>query len=150
MTTHHGTVAGRGARPARPLLSVLAVLAWCVPVMAALSSPEPVRVDAVVAWTGLVGLAFLVGVAFSGSLPRFLRRDEAVPRTRADRRADTATAMVLLAVSMSLTAQDSWGHWYALLQVCAALAAGLELAVATGGPADLGRLGYHWHPEMSD
>ena len=150
MTTHHSTAVGRGPRSAPLFLGVVAVVAWSVPVMVTLPSEKPVRVDAVVAWMGLVGLAFLVGVAFSGSLPRCLRRDRTIPRTRADRRADMATAMVLVAVSVSLTAQDSWGHWYALLQVGAALGGGLKLAAATGDPADLHRLGHHWHPELSD
>ena len=104
---------------------------------------DPVRV-------GLVGAAFLVGVSFSGSLPPRLRRgDRTAPRTRGDRRSDVVVAMFLLAVSVSLAVQDSWGHWYSLFQVGAALAAGLKLAAATG-PSDLGRPGYRWHPEMSE
>jgi hypothetical protein len=150
MASHHSRVAERGTRRAPLLLGVGVVLAWSVPVMVTLSAEQPVRVDAVVAWLGLVGFAFLVGLSLWGSLPRGLGRDRTRPRTRGDRHADMVTAMFLLAVSVSLTAQGSWGHWYALLQVGAALAAGFKLAAATGGPADLGRLGYHWHPEMSD
>jgi hypothetical protein len=118
--------------------------------MVALSSAQPVRVDTVVAWVGLVGAAFLVGVAFSDSVPALLRRgDRTAPRTRGDRRSDMVVALFLLALSVSLAAQPSWGHWYSLLQAGAALGAGFKLAAATG-PTDLGRVGYRWHPEMSE
>jgi len=148
MTSHDITVADRGQRRAAFIIGVGACLAWSVPVMVALSGPQPVRVDAVVAWVGLIGVGFLVGVSFSGSLPSRLRRGDATaPRPRAARRSDTVVAMFLLAASVSLTAQDAWGHWYSLFQVGAAIAAGLELAAATG-PTDLGRRGSHWHPEM--
>jgi hypothetical protein len=118
--------------------------------MVALSSARPVTMDAVVAWVGLVGVAFVMGVAFSDSLPALLRRrDRTATRTREDRRSDMLVALFLLALSVSLAAQDSWGHWYSLLQAGAALAAGVKLAAATG-PTDLGRMGYRWHPEMSE
>ena len=118
--------------------------------MATLSYGQSVVVDAVVAWVGLVGAAYLVGVAFPGSLPQGLRRGDATaPRTRGERRSDMVVALFLLAVSVSLAAQDSWGHWYSLLQAGAALAAGFKLAAATG-PTDLGRADHRWHPEMSE
>ena len=150
MTSHDITVADPGRHRAAFLVGVGACLAWSVPVMVALSDQQPVRVDAVIAWVGLVGVGFLVGVSFSGSLPSRLRRgDPTAPRTRVDRRSDTVVAMFLLAASVSLTAQDAWGHWYSLFQIGAAMVAGLMLAAATG-PTDLGRRGSHWHPEMSE
>lgn len=118
--------------------------------MVSLSDTQAVLVDALVAWLGLVGTAFLVGVAFPGSLPSVLRRGNGTAtRTRGDRHSDMVVALFLLALSVSLAAQDSWGHWYSLLQAGAALAAGFKLAAATG-PSDLGRETYRWHPEMSE
>jgi hypothetical protein len=151
MASRQGRAADRRAHQAAFLLGAGALLAWSVPVMVALSQSQPVRVDAVIAWLGLIGAAFLVGVAFPGSLPSPLRRENgaAAQRTRGDRRSDMVVALFLLALSVSLAAQDSWGHWYSLLQAGAALAAGFKLAAATG-PTDLGRDTYGWHPEMSE
>jgi hypothetical protein len=150
MTSRHSRGSDRRTHRATFLVGVGAVVAWSVPVMDALSYGQPVKVDAVVAWLGLVGAAVLVGVAFPGSLPRRLRRGDATaPRTQGERRSDMAVALFLLAVSVPLAVQDSWSHWYSLLQAGAALAAGFKLAAATG-PTDLGRAGYRWHPEMSE
>ena len=150
MASQRSRVPAPPAHRATLLIGAGAALAWSGPVMVTLSQDQPVMVDAAVAWVGLIGVAFLVGVAFSGSLPAALRRgDPAAPRTRSDRHSDMVVALFLLAVSVSLAAQDSWGHWYSLLQVGAALAAGFKLAAATG-PTDLNRMGHRWHPEMSE
>src|SRR5262245_58820643 len=150
MASQRSRVPTRRAHRTTVLVGAGAACAWSVPVMVALSQDQPVMVDTAVAWLGLIGVAFLVGAAFSGSLPAALRRgDPTAPRTRSDRHSDMVVALFLLAVSVSLAAQDSWGHWYSLLQVGAALAAGFKLAAATG-PTDLNRKGHHWHPEMSE
>ncbi len=150
MASRRSRVADRRTRRATFLVAAGAALAWSVPVMVSLSDTQAVLVDALVAWLGLVGTAFLVGVAFPGSLPSVLRRGNGTAtRTRGDRHSDMVVALFLLALSVSLAAQDSWGHWYSLLQAGAALAAGFKLAAATG-PSDLGRETYRWHPEMSE
>ena len=150
MTSRRSGAAARRTHQVKFFIGAGAALAWSVPVMVALSQAQPVMVDAVVAWVGLVGAAYLVGVAFPGSLPSVLRGGTSTaPRTRGDRRSDMVVALFLLALSVSLAGQDSWGHWYSLLQAGAALAAGSKLAAATG-PSDLGREAYRWHPEMTE